>query len=377
MAIAQGRVHPESPAAQLRKMLLEYGWSQSDLAYIIGINVVNVNQLVNGKRGISPELAKLLSAAFDKPPEVFTDMQTSWSLKNIPDASADVRARAYAHSRYPIREMTKRGWLNSRQHGPGEHLELCKFFGVTSLESISTLPHAARRTEVGQPSGDQMAWLFRVRSIAREMQAPPYSKTALENAITRMASLRQEPEEIRHVAKLLEESGVRFVIVEGLSGGKIDGVCTWLNNHSPVIGLSLRFDRIDNFWFVLRHECAHVLHGHGKSNPRIDADINSETQDIDAEEKIANAEATEFCVPNDKMRSFFLRKQPLFSDIDVRAFAKIHHVHPGIVVGQLQNMSGQFNLLRHHLVSVRKFVTASTLTDGWGRMISVNQEERA
>ena len=68
------------------------------------------------------------------------------------------------------------------------------------------------------------------------------------------------------------ECGVRYIIVEGLPGGKIDGVCFWLDPRSPVIGMSLRFDRIDNFWLVLRHEIEHVLCGHGKSEPIIDVE---------------------------------------------------------------------------------------------------------
>ena len=53
-------------------------------------------------------------------------------------------------------------------------------------------------------------------------------------------------------------AGVRFVIVEGLPGSKIDGVCVWLGAQ-PVIGLTLRLDRPDNLCFVLRHEIEHVL----------------------------------------------------------------------------------------------------------------------
>ena len=40
-----------------------------------------------------------------------------------------------------------------------------------------------------------------------------------------------------------------------------------------MIGMSLRFDRIDNFWLVLRHEIEHVLCGHGKLDPIIDVDV--------------------------------------------------------------------------------------------------------
>ena len=54
---------------------------------------------------------------------------------------------------------------------------------------------------------------------------------------------------------------------EALPSSKIDGVCLWLDQHSPVIGMSLRFDRIDNFWFVLGHEIEHALKGARESRP--------------------------------------------------------------------------------------------------------------
>ncbi len=64
--------------------------------------------------------------------------------------------------------------------------------------------------------------------------------------------------------RILAECGVRLIIVEGLPNAKIDGVCFWLDKVSPVIGLSLRFDQIDNFWFVIRHEIEHVLNKDGQ-----------------------------------------------------------------------------------------------------------------
>ncbi|KAI1694314.1 hypothetical protein Ddc_22202 [Ditylenchus destructor] len=56
-----------------------------------------------------------------------------------------------------------------------------------------------------------------------------------------------------------------WFFVEALSGSKIDGACFWLDAHKPVIGMTLRFDRIDNFWFVLRHEIEHVLREDGRT----------------------------------------------------------------------------------------------------------------
>ena len=62
---------------------------------------------------------------------------------------------------------------------------------------------------------------------------------------------------------LLWTCGVRLIFVEALPGSKIDGVCVWLGDQ-PVIGITLRLDRLDNFCFVLRHEIEHVLRGDGR-----------------------------------------------------------------------------------------------------------------
>lgn len=360
------------PGEVIKELIDERGWSQSDVAYMLGVTAGTINQLVNSKRPITAEMAKLLGVAFEQPAERFMELQGRWSLAHAPEPDVGVRERIEAQGRFPLREMARRGWIDDLDKGGSPSASLCRFFKVNSIDDIPELPHAARKTTVPRAEGLQLAWLYRVRAIAREMQTPPYSKRKLENAVAQMAQMREAPEEIRHVPRLLEEAGVRFVVVEGLPGGRIDGVCLWLDPSTPVIAMSLRLDRIDNFWFVLRHECAHVLHGHGKAAAIIDNDLVADVQDVNEEERVANTEAADFCVAHDKMHSFYLRKNPYFSDADVRAFAKINRVHPGLVVGQIHNLTKQYKVLRQHLVSVRNFVTSTSMVDGWGNIVPVD-----
>ena len=85
-----------------------------------------------------------------------------------------------------------------------------------------------------------------------------------------------DPEEVRHVPRFLSECGIRYVIVETLPKANIDGVCFWLDDF-PVVGMSVRQDRIDNFWFVLRHELEHALNRDGRG------DLSAEKVDVDLE----------------------------------------------------------------------------------------------
>ena len=84
------------------------------------------------------------------------------------------------------------------------------------------------------------------------------------------------------VPKLLKKCGIRYVVVQTLPGTKIDGVCFWLNDRSPLIGMTVRFDRVDNFWFVLRHELEHVIRRHGREVVSVDVELEGENGSPDA-----------------------------------------------------------------------------------------------
>jgi HTH-type transcriptional regulator / antitoxin HigA len=176
------------------------------------------------------------------------------------------------------------------------------------------------------------------------------------------------------VARILAECGVRFVLVEPLPLGKIDGACFWLDHESPVIGMSLRYDRIDNFWFVLRHEIEHVLQNHGQADViGIFDELDGNRAAVDGpglpkEELIANRAATEFCIPQDELVEFIAQRNPFISERDVLSFARRVDVHPGLVVGQIHSRTGRYDFLRRYLVKIRQFILPEAITDGWGHV---------
>jgi len=185
-----------------------------------------------------------------------------------------------------------------------------------------------------------------------------------------------DPEEVRHVPKLLAECGVRFTIVETLPKANIDGVCFWLNAKSPVIGLTCRHDRIDNFWFVLRHELDHLLNRDGQkdepSPDMVDMDLDTQSDDLPEEEIRANKVAAEFCADQDALDSFYIRKFPYMSERDTLGLARRLQRHPGIIVGQLRRKMDKYNWLTKHKVKIRYFLIGAAAIDGWGNPAPVS-----
>ncbi len=182
----------------------------------------------------------------------------------------------------------------------------------------------------------------------------------------KLKELLVAPEEIRQVPKILGDAGVRFVIVEFLPNSKIDGAAFWVDGI-PVIAMAIRFDRVNNFWFVLRHEIEHVLNKDGQV---LDVELTEKLQRKDAvsaEEIRANEAAAEFLVPKKELDSFIVRVRPLYSEQRILLFAKRIGVHPGLVVGQLQFRDEvPYTHFHKYLVKIREIVTQTALTDGWG-----------
>jgi len=369
---------------QLIKALLEArDWTHRVLAIVLGVEETAVYRLISDKRTVDAPTALLLGEIFEIPPEQFLELQKSYDLAKArisarPDPGRSTRARLFGA--LPIAEMIKRGWLEVEdvRDVPRAEAALAKFFGVESSNEIEILPHVAKKTDTADGvTPIQLAWLYRVREIARGMLAPRYSPVSARHAVAKLSALLSAPEEARKAPRILAECGIRYVVVETLSAAKIDGVCFWLNDEAPVIGMSLRHDRIDNFWFVLRHELEHVLRSHGQSAIAIDAELEGERAGIGPgiaeEERLANAAAADFCVPSELMKRFIARKEPFFAERDILGFARTINIHPGLVAGQLQHYTGRYERFRNHLAKIRSSVAPSAMVDGWGDVAPVGE----
>ncbi|NUB18760.1 HigA family addiction module antidote protein [Azospirillum formosense] len=359
------------PGEFLRDELEARGWTQLEFAEIIGRPPRLVNEIIAGKRGITPDTAKELAAALGTSAQFWMNLETTYQLWKAAPAPERIAREARLRERFPVREMIRRGWIEASESFDVTETQVLRFFAIPSVDAPVQLAHAARRSGDGDIPPVQLAWLCRVKQLADALPTAPYSEAALRKGIEELRRLTAAPEEIRHVPKVLAACGVRFVVVEPMPGSKIDGVCSWLQDGtSPVVGLSLRQDRIDNFWFVLRHELEHVLRGDGKGGDIIDSDLGEADAPAGADpeaERAANEAAAEFLVPRAKLDNFIARVRPLYSEQKIVNFAKVNGVHPGLVVGQLQNRGEiPYANLRRHLVKVRHLLTPSALTDGWG-----------
>lgn len=360
------------PGEVLRMMLEAKSWTQEELAAILGCSRQTIIQIAGGKAGISPAMAVSLAAAFGNAPSDWLRVESTYQLSRVHAQVADVERRARIYEVAPVRDMQRRGWIKKTRDVDELESELKRFYGINSLDEEVPLVVATKRpATVKHLSPAQIAWCVRVRQLAAALQVAPYDARRLRQAESDLRELAAYPREARHLAKVLGSYGIRFVVVEPLPGAKIDGATFWLTaDGSPVIAVSIRYDRVDAFWFTVMHEWSHIRHADALSVDTL-GDTANAISTTDENEMRANREAAADLVPPAELESFIRRVAPLYSRQRVIQFAHRLKIHPGIIVGQLHHRGEiGYAALRKLLVKIRDVVTETALTDGWGKSIS-------
>jgi HTH-type transcriptional regulator/antitoxin HigA len=380
---AEKKVAEAFPPGEFIKDELEArGWTQADLAEILGRNAASISQVISGKQVMNPRLAKGLGAAFGTSPQLWMNLESSYRLwlQEHDDEVVEKRAKLYTFA--PIKEMVRRNWIEPSESVDILEQRVCDFFDVPDLETSPTFAHAARQSlSYGMESMSKFAWLFRAKHLAKGTPVHrSYSPDLMPELLNKLRAMLPNIEDISRVPRLLAEAGIRLVVVEHLPQTKIDGAVFWLDDKSPVITLSLRIDRLDSFWFTLLHELDHVSNKDNYGEGYV-LDINIVGDEVDTHSERPKIElradkfAAEFAIPERELKHFVARVKPFFSTQKVLGFALRMRVHPAIVVGQLHHhhvlQPAQFRTMQLK-AKPREALISSALTDGWGQQLHTN-----
>lgn len=357
----------------LKEELEARGWTQAELAEIMGRPTQAVSELVLGKRGVTPETAKGLAAAFGTSAEYWMNLETAYQLSKATIEEVAVKQRASLYARFPVKEIIKRGWVEHSENAVVLEARFLEFFGISSIDETPRFSFAGKKRDYDSDSMIQIAWAKRAYQLAEIAHAEKYNKALLPELIQELKNRRQFVDSIREVPALIAKYGVRLVVVEAISGMKMTGACFWLDKSKPVVALTLTYDRVDNFWFTLFHELDHVLHEEGQDSPILDElpPENGDGREPEIEKR-ANAVASDTVVDQAEFEGFVARVNPLFTPEQVKGFAKRLGVHPGIVVGQLHGRGLiHYSVHRVMLEKIRTQLVGVALTDGFGSRLQI------
>ena len=329
------RVSP--PGRILHRELEARGWTQKDLAEIMGRPAQTISGIVKGNKQITPETAIELAEALGTSAELWTNLEAKYRLfvakkdVNGPSSASEIGRKSYLYSLAPVTEMTKLGWIVATDSAVELERQLCQFFGIEDIDEPLKLAFSCRQSEDCDPEVQaQIAWVKRVENLVIQQEVATFEPKKLESALPEILTYASEVESLALVPKRLLSLGVHFAIVPHLKKTYLDGAAFYLEKQ-PVVALTLRHNRIDSFWFTLLHELGHIVAQH-KGSYLDDLDNLA----VNQEETEANQLAANWLLDPVALEHFVVKNSPCFSAKKVQAFAETQQRHPGILVGRLQ-----------------------------------------
>jgi HTH-type transcriptional regulator / antitoxin HigA len=330
--LTPARVPP--PGRILSRELEARGWTQKDLAEITGRPIQTINEIIQAKKQITPETALDLGEAFGTSAEFWTNLETNYRLHLARKSNheRDIARKSQLYSLAPVSELVKRGWIQATDDLDELERQICDFFGIDSIDQPPKLAINFRCSQERDPEAtSRLAWAKQVENLARLQTVESFDRECLRTAIPKILEYAERPEDVAKVPNLLRSLGIYFVIVPHLSKTYLDGAAFYLDEH-PVVALTLRYDRIDSFWFTLMHELGHIVAGH--QGCYLDDLSNLAVND---EESEANQLAANWLVEPMALRDFVDTNQPNFSRKSIEYFAQTQKRHSGIILGRLHN----------------------------------------
>ena len=255
-------------------------------------------------------------------------------------------------SRFPYREMIKRSWVKVQ---PDEN-PLTKtqqyFFNVTNRRSLAVYNRRTVRRKSAVDEYALLAWQTRVLELAQKRythhSAPEFELN--DTWLPELVSLTKSPTGPIDACKFLAKKGITCVIVKHLPGSHLDGATMLYDTNRPIIGLTLRYDRLDNFWFVLLHEIGHIfLHLFNECGQDF-FDTESESYSSrDANHSRIEFEADQFAldtlIPSDRWKQCMSRFA--ITDESVQIDAEDLGIGPSIIAGRIRHERNNYRILNN------------------------------
>ncbi|NVO56014.1 ImmA/IrrE family metallo-endopeptidase [Rhodobacteraceae bacterium B1Z28] len=316
---------------------------QSDLAPIFGSRS-KASEVLSGKRSLTLKMIRALNEHLGIPADVL--IRDGNGLPNTLD-EIDIE-------QFPLVQMAKLGWIEKSADIKDRAEEIVQRL-VACVGGQQALPQALFRQGGGARANAKtdvhalQAWCLHILCKARNagLEGVFQPGTITLDFLREIACLSEFDEGPKLAKEKLAKHGVALVVASHLPKTYLDGAALWTVDGVPVVGMTIRYDRLDNFWFCLLHELAHLGRHFTNGDSEVfidDLQLRERNHERDDErEREADEWAQEALVPSDLWLDHPVRSRP--SVQNVLSLSRQAKVHPAIIAGRIRHEMKNYRLL--------------------------------
>jgi HTH-type transcriptional regulator / antitoxin HigA len=247
-------------------------------------------------------------------------------------------------SQLPYKEMIKRKWFDLPRGADPIHCVKEYFLQAAGTQFATAYHRKKMRSETVPNEYALLAWQARILERAHaKLKANEVVKFELDDRwLPELVRLTKRKDGPKRARDLLAQKGIVLIVERHLPGSYLDGAAMLACGDTPVVGLTLRYDRLDNFWFVLMHELGHVFL-HLFDGLRFDFFDEEGGESSDTVEMEADKFALDTLVPEalwDQCLSRFA-----LSEEAVQIDAETIGIDPSIIAGRIRKERGNYTIL--------------------------------
>ena len=328
------------PIEAIKFRMEQQNLKQQSLVPYIG-SKSKVSEVLNKKRPLTLAMMRALHKGLEIPAEV---------LLQEPERDFPQDFPGLDWSKFPLKEMSLKSWISPDKEIKGNEEEIMRSYieRAGGMELFSHLSMSFRKSRgiKKQYRTDRyalLAWCLRVFELAEINPTRKYKPELINlREIAKLSYFENSP---LLATEYLEKAGIQLIIVPHLSKTFLDGAAILLENRVPIIALTLRYDRIDNFWFCLLHELVHLIKHLTADDPMILDELEPRQKDRgeDPRENEADKLAQNALIPEKAWESLDLNTKDL-TDKVVNLSEELK-IHPAIIAGRIRYERNNYRLL--------------------------------
>ncbi|RJP77482.1 MAG: helix-turn-helix domain-containing protein [Candidatus Zixiibacteriota bacterium] len=326
-----------SPVEAIKFRMEQMGLSRKDLVPYFG-SPSRISEVFSGKRKLSKRMIREIHEALDIPLD--TLVGESQSVKD--ESSID-------WEKLPLKELNLRGWIGKYKDKVSDLREYAEELTKPLIEQLNehcvtpayhrgSLASAHYKNKVD--SHALLAWQAIV--VSKAVNNPLYNKylPVDRNFIELIVQQSIMNNGLNNAKELLNKRGIHLIIEKHFKNTYLDGAAMLLKEGTPIIGMTLRQNRLDNFWFTLVHELVHVMNDlNSDSGSFLDSFLGEKGNRSEVEnteiEIAADTISEDILIPTDAWERF--RPQMAKASIEkIAGLAAQLRIHPSIIAGRIR-----------------------------------------